>query len=89
MLPIGYTTAQIVGDQLCTQWKEQLETNDSLKKVMQMNQEDDEVDRILNDTKRVPTMNSIGEGDENDRESSLLDVGNSQNNGTSKSQSNH
>ena len=73
---------------MTTQWQEQLETNDSLKKVMQMNQDDDEVDRILNDHNK-DTMNSIGEGDEDDKGSSTFDMRNSEKNGTTRSQSDH
>ena len=48
-MPLGYTNKMLVGNELSSQWKDQLETNDSLKKVLQINQDDAEVDKILND----------------------------------------
>ena len=57
-----------------------------MKKVMQMNQDDDEVERILNDHNKVTNV-SICEGDDDEIGSSQFDIGNSQKNGTTKSQS--
>jgi len=36
-MPLGYTNKMLVGNELSSQWKEQLETNESLKKVLQIN----------------------------------------------------
>ena len=66
-MPIGYTNKMLIGDELSSQWKEQLETNDSLKKVMQMNQDDAEVDKILNDQNQDNNVQTIGEASEDEK----------------------
>ena len=48
-LPIGYSTQKLLGERLTKRYQEQIETNESLGRVIAMNQDDDEVERILND----------------------------------------
>ena len=70
-LPIGYSTQKLLGERLTKRYQEQIETNESLGRVIAMNQDDDEVERILNDKQRDrDTMPSIGEGDEDEQRTS-------------------